>query len=80
MWGVERESIFMFGPRRHRYQGYQIGHFMANFEKFGYFWNMLAMKKKRLAILYNLAIFSFCHCKMKFTWNILYFSILFMSL
>jgi len=41
-------------------QGCQVDYLMANLEKFGHFVSVLAVKKT------HLAIFSVCHCKMKF--------------
>jgi len=52
-------------------QGCQIGHIMANFEKFGQFLTALAMKMKEriwpfCKIWPFLVIFSVCQCKIKF--------------
>ena len=54
-------------------QGFQNGNFMANFKKIGHFCSALAKKT-------HLAIFSFCHCGIKFSLNILYFWMDFVSL
>jgi len=53
----------------------QIGHFMANFEKFGDFFCCAGHEKTYLAILYNLAFFSVCYCKIEFSLNIMSFCI-----
>ena len=78
-WGA-KENIKQTGLE----QGCQIGHFLTGqFQNIWSFFDCAGHEKTHLAILWNLAIFSVCCCKIKFSLNILFFGIfltVFMSL
>jgi len=68
-------QISLVNEKQYSASGLPDWPFHGQFRKIWPFLTALAMKKRHLAILQNLAIFSVCHCKIKFPLNILSFCI-----